>query len=133
MPTKPFLLLALALAPAACRIGLDDRVEADHVTKTLAQNGRCSVLETRQFASLDQRECGIAPGAIALCAWAVQFTSRDAGTSNFAWRYSDVGESGDVTCVGDLVHVTTGGRTFDATYDPVTQQLTWDNVTYAAP
>lgn len=133
MLNQPTILLSLALSLAACHANIDESVEAEHVTNTLAQNGRCTVLENRRFASLDQRECGIAPGGVALCAWAIQFSSLDDDTSSFSWRYSDVGDGGSVACDGDLLHVTAAGRTFDATYDPITQQITWDSVTYAAP
>ncbi len=128
---KPTILLSLALTLAACQSSTS--TVDDHLTSTLAQDGRCTVLENRRFASLDQRECGIMPGGLALCAWAIQFSAIDDDSSSFSWRYSDVGEHGSVACEGDLLHVTTGGRTFDATYDPITQQLSWENVTYAAP
>lgn len=133
MPNKPTILLSLALSLTGCRLGLDESVESDHLTNTLAQNGRCTVLENRRFASLDPLECGIAPGSVSLCSWAIQFSALDADASSFGWRYSDVGGSGSVACDGDLVHVTMAGRTFDATYDPLTRQLAWDSVTYAAP
>ena len=93
---------------------------------------RCEMLEGIQFASLEQRECGLGPNGPELCTWHITFSARDASTSEFDWSHSDVGESGFVTCDGTAVedpmsHAQRG------TYDPAKRQLVWEDVTYAAP
>lgn len=121
MSRLPLVLLALG----ACT-GMQDPSTVEQA------DGACFELEGRTFASVDELECGLTPDGVARCHWSVTFTARDTQSTDFLWSYSDVGEAGSVSCLGDVLTATTGARTVHATYDPAAQTLSWAGQTYVA-
>lgn len=93
------------------------------------QNGACIDLEGRTFSSVNELECGLTPDGAARCHWQLAFAIRDGQASDFAWSYSDVGESGRVECHGHALSAT-ASRKITGSYDPATQMLTWDGQVY---
>ena len=91
---------------------------------------RCADLEGKTFASLTQGECGLGPSGPTACTWHLMFAAADDLTTAFTWQHSDVEESGDVSCsAGEVLDAGSAGTR--GSYDPTTQHLVWDMVTYA--
>jgi hypothetical protein len=79
------------------------------------------------YRSVTEMECGRGPDGGSFCHWTITFAA-----TTYSWRYSDVGESGSYTCVGNTVTGVrlSGPNTVTGQYDPATQTLTWNNVAY---
>jgi hypothetical protein len=93
---------------------------------------RCADLEGQTFASLTQGECGIGPDGPVLCTWHLTFSASDASTTHYDWQHSDYGQSGEIQCDGaDVLEVTSGSAQARGTYDASSDQLVWNDVTYA--
>jgi len=90
------------------------------------QNGACVALEGRTFESINELECGLTPDGVARCHWQISFGIRDNTASEFAWSYSDVGETGRVECHGQSV----ASPSYVGSFDSATQTLTWAGETY---
>lgn len=90
----------------------------------------CYELEGLRFESVVERECGLGPTGPVPCKWSVTFSANDATSSSFSWRYSDVGEGGDVECEGTQLHVS-ANQAIAASYDPSTSMLIWQGDAYA--
>lgn len=97
-----------------------------------AQRGACTALEGVQFESLTEQECGLTPDGVARCHWHITLDSADRTRSRVEWRYSDVIESGAVTCDGPDVQWLEGPRApgVAGRYDAASGQLTWNGVVY---
>ncbi len=86
----------------------------------------CVDLPGSRWSSVEELECGRAPGGVALCHWQVQFGA----DGTFDWRYSDVAEVGEWACTAGVLTASTWGRgsmtvtLVDATH------LTWVDVPY---
>lgn len=117
-----FLLPTLCLA--ACTGGMQDPSTVEQ------QEGACIALEGRRFESANELECGRSPGGVELCKWQLVFATNDDESSQFVWQYSDVGESGQIACDGASIFVTSSPREIEATFDPATQKLVWEDQTY---
>lgn len=118
-------LAMLACLAAAC---------AEHGTSpdVSTQNGTCSLLNDRRFASLETHECGITPNGTAQCIWHISFAQDTNERSTFTWQHSDFGESGTCECHGaDVLAFAIEGKVPMGTFDQDLQQLTWDHVLYA--
>ena len=79
------------------------------------------------FLSVTEQECGITPDGAAQCRWRLTFQ-----TSVFVWQHSDVGEAGFFICSGGAITAQfgTAGRTIMAAYDPASQTVIWEGLTY---
>ncbi len=123
-PMRSLPLLAVALS--ACG-GMVDPSTVEQ------ESGACIELEGRRFESIDDKECGLVPPGHppALCKWSVSFASRDEASSHFQWFYSDVGSTGQIVCDGSAITSVINPHQVTASYDPATNQLTWEDVTYA--
>ena len=124
------LALAYALSLAGCAADSTDDPK-DDPTLVDNQNGACSALEGRSFASVDKHECGLTPNGPAMCNWQITFSAVDAQRSNFTWQHSDVGESGAVRCTGRQISTDGIGPVYTGAYDPSAAVLTWDDLPYA--
>ncbi len=124
---QPRLLLALLLAGCAADSDPSDPEDPGPVD---AQNGACTALENRRFASVDEHECGITPDGVAMCTWHIEFSPLDPQRSNFTWQHSDVGQSGSIRCTGRMITTDGIGPVYSGSYDPATRRLTWDNLPY---
>ncbi len=118
------LLVATGLVPAACTSAMNE-------TGTIEQ-GACTALEGRTFASINELECGLTPDGVGRCKWQVAFEVDSAESSQFTWLYSDIGEFGHVRCVSGAVEASTSNRSIPATFDPATLRLTWAGEIYVA-
>jgi len=116
----PLLLLALA----GCTTGLDE---------SSVEQGACVAIEGHTFSSVDELECGRTPDGPAHCRWQVTIDIGDAASSEFTWFYSDVAETGSLTCVGDGITAATPSRMIPVTFDRANQRLEWAGETYVAP
>jgi hypothetical protein len=97
------------------------------------QQGRCSLLEGKNFRSRTLQECGLTPEGPGQCFWRLQFDANTPDDSRFFWTHSDTGEAGTVICNGaDLVTVVGGGPATmpRGRFDGPTQILTWDDIGY---
>ena len=100
-----------------------DAVEGD--------NGRCVSFEGHGFTSRDALECGLGPNGPETCQWHISFAAKDATSSEFDWRHSDVGEVNTVVCLGDsLVGNGPGATTYHGQIDHATGVLLWESVEY---
>jgi hypothetical protein len=127
---KTRLMLALLLAGCAAD-STDPTDDPDDPSVIDSQNGACTALEGRSFASVEQHECGISPGGVVMCHWQLTFSGQDPQRSMFMWSHSDVGESGAVRCTGRQLSTDGIGRVYTGAYDPATRTLTWDGLPYA--
>jgi hypothetical protein len=117
-------LLTTALL-AACTGGMQDPSTVEQ------QDGACIALEGRKFESMDDLECGLTPNGVALCKWQLTFTVRDEQSTVFQWRYSDVGEAGQIACEGAAItSVSASPHQVSGTFDATTQKLVWEDQTY---
>ncbi|MES2640918.1 MAG: hypothetical protein V4850_15620 [Myxococcota bacterium] len=81
------------------------------------------------FSSLEELECGLGESGPVMCHWTLTF-----GEGTYAWSYSDIGESGTVTCdENDLVATSSGGATHEGTFHRTTGRVTWEGVVYTSP
>lgn len=86
----------------------------------------CADLPGSRWSSVDELECGRAPGGVALCHWQIQFGA----DGTFNWRYSDVAEVGEWSCTGGILTASTWSRgAITATLVDATH-LTWVDVAY---
>jgi hypothetical protein len=125
--SKPSGFLLSVFVLSACgRIGID---ETD-TTLTQPIQTRCELLEGRRFSTLEvQTDCGPAPAGSQLsCRWSVSFASQDEHASSFSSHYSDIGDGGVVTCLGNAI-VDEYGRA-RGSHDPNTDVLVWDEIEY---
>jgi len=113
----------LVLLVSGCTTGLDE---------STVEQGACVMLEGRTFSSMNELECGLTPSGPATCHWQVTIDIGDTGSSEFTWYYSDVGESGMLTCVDNVITATTASQVIPVGFDPVSQQLEWAGETYVA-
>ena len=95
-----------------------------------AQDGACTALEGRRFASVEEHECGLTPDGVALCTWHIELSALDPQRSNFMWQHSDVGESGSVRCTGRQLSTDGIGPVYTGSYDPGSAVLTWNGLPY---
>jgi hypothetical protein len=86
----------------------------------------CADLPGSAWNSVDELECGRGAGGMAMCHWRIQFGA----DGTFDWRYSDVAEVGEWSCVGGVIAASTWSRgPFTATLVDATH-LTWVDVAY---
>lgn len=114
---------------AGCTTGMQDPSTVEEEQQGLA----CIDLEGQRFESLGEGECGLGPTGPVFCKWSIAFTARDELSTDYEWSYSDVADGGRVTCDGNLIStmpVRVGVDGTRGTYDPDSQELTWENVTY---
>jgi hypothetical protein len=90
--------------------------------------GACTALEGRAFQSLQQGECGPAPGA---CYWRLAFTPADGTHTLFTWSRADAEESGTVTCDNGVIRARQSLVQYAGTYDAANLELVWDDRAYA--
>jgi hypothetical protein len=105
----------------------------DTTSSSTTEKFRCPSLENRMFESVDiQPDCGLGPTGPVPCNWTIYFDGFVNDRTAFHYRYSDIGESGDVQCDG--ASVTEIGSAFGTphagTYDAATDRLTWDGIEY---
>lgn len=78
------------------------------------------------FRSLEDQECGLGPDGPVLCRWTLSF-----GDETYDWSYSDVAESGTVTCVdNELVGTSSGGAARQGTFQRPTARVRWEGQSY---
>ena len=117
------LRLASFLTMVACTAGTDIPLD----TGTGPGRDCGTGLWGESFASIEELECGLGPDGPVLCHWTLTF-----GEATYDWSYSDVSDSGTVTCEdNDLVGTSTSGATHQGTFHRSTARVTWDGVSYA--
>lgn len=96
------------------------------------QRGACSAFEGIRFESLTKQECGLTPDGTASCHWHVTLDLFDKSRSTYEWQYSDVVESGAVSCTGRQIDVVEGPRGAGSigVYDDASGELTWNGIVY---
>jgi hypothetical protein len=124
---KHSLIIGLLFSISAC-------VEFGDQTNDLTSNasGACVLLEGRSFATAEpQHDCGPVPeNTDVSCNWTVGFTEHDKTTSSYVYRYSDVGDGGEVQCEGSNMIVLRVAGVARGSYNPSTNELTWFGVSY---
>jgi hypothetical protein len=109
--------------------GLPVNAAYDPSTNTLTWDGvryvRTNALDGLRFRSVERREVGLGPKGPVMGNWEVWFEKGE-----FAWRHSDIGESGPYESVGGKVEAHAGPRTIRGSYDARTGVLTWDGLRY---
>ncbi|MDP2312762.1 MAG: hypothetical protein Q8P41_07640 [Pseudomonadota bacterium] len=85
-----------------------------------------AILWDETFRSIDELECGLGPDGPVLCHWTLAF-----GTGTYTWDYSDISESGTVTCAdNELTGASSGGTPRQGTVHRTTNRVTWEGVAY---
>lgn len=87
----------------------------------------CDAVIGETFYSVDELECGPSRGEQVLCKWQIMFGE----DGSYSWLYSDIGEGGTYTCSGGVLTVD-DGTGIQASYDPNTGMLTWEDIEYSA-
>ena len=78
------------------------------------------------FTAMEDRECGLGPDGPVMCRWTLTF-----GDETYTWSYSDIGESGTVTCVdGALSGTSAGGAPRSGAFHRTTARVNWEGLTY---
>jgi hypothetical protein len=114
--------VGLVLLLPAC--GLSSSLSSD--------SGRCAFLEGRKFESVDlQGDCGLGPDGAGSCHWMVRFDEVE-GATEFVYRYSDIGETGQARCtITPQTDISIGTDTdYAGHYNTTTGHLTWDGIVF---
>jgi hypothetical protein len=92
--------------------------------------GRCTSLDGRAFSSVDlQPDCGLGPDGPVPCHWRIEFDATTTVYTGWQYYHSDVGESGDIGCVGTSIVLVSPDHA--ASFDATTDRLAWDDIVYA--